>query len=214
MSDDASPSWNIVNPKRLGFQQAIDLFGQRCVISLAGAGWVAGPERDGYLPMLFRLRDGRLFYGRSDWSYKRRGFVPFRSHPGAVFLQMTIEGAEIQCQKEQIPFPPEWKKLVPIPDPPCDPTSPPATDSPLPPEPGVHQPPDEFIDYVTLDQAAAAAHKSKRTLERRKTEGKLPPPSVEGGGGEPDLWDWSVMRVWLQEEFRVMLPARFPARRL
>lgn len=53
---------------------------------------------------------------------------------------------------------------------------------------------DEVPDLVTLDQAAAAVHRKKRTLERRKTEGTLPPPTVEGGGGKPDLWDWPVLR--------------------
>ncbi len=64
-------------------------------------------------------------------------------------------------------------------------------------------------DRVTLDQAAAAVHRKKRTLERRKTEGTLPPPTVEGGGGKPDLWDWTVLRPWLQNEFGVILPERF-----
>ena len=69
----------------------------------------------------------------------------------------------------------------------------------------------ELPDLVTLDQAAAAVHRKKRTLERRKTNGKLPPPSVEGGGGKPDLWDWSTLRPWLTKEFGVVLPERYPA---
>jgi len=64
-------------------------------------------------------------------------------------------------------------------------------------------------ELVTLDQAAAAVHRKKRTLERRKTKGTLPSPIVEGGGGKPDLWDWSLIRPWLQSEFGVILPERF-----
>lgn len=70
-------------------------------------------------------------------------------------------------------------------------------------------PADRFPDYVTLDQIAAAANRGKRTLERRKTNGSLPPPSVEGGGGKPDLWDWPNVRPWLEKEFGVRLPERF-----
>ena len=65
-------------------------------------------------------------------------------------------------------------------------------------------------DLVSLDQAAAAVHRGKRTLERRKTEGTLPPPASEGGGGKPDLWDWSTLRPWLEKEFGINLPQRFP----
>jgi hypothetical protein len=72
------------------------------------------------------------------------------------------------------------------------------------------RPPDELPDLVTLDQAAAAVHRQKRTLERRKTEGKLPAPMVDGGGGKPDLWDWSTLRPWLEKEYGIDLPKRFP----
>jgi hypothetical protein len=40
-------------------------------------------------------------------------------------------------------------------------------------------------DLVTLDQAAAIVHRSKRTLERQKTKGGLPAPVIEGGVGTP-----------------------------
>jgi hypothetical protein len=65
-------------------------------------------------------------------------------------------------------------------------------------------------DLVTLDQAAAAVHRRKRTLERCKTKGTLPEPDVEGGGGKPALYDWKIMRPWLTKTFGVKLPERFP----
>jgi hypothetical protein len=73
--------------------------------------------------------------------------------------------------------------------------------------------PNDLPDYVTLNQAAAPIHRSKRTLERYKTNGKLPEPAVEGGGGKPDLYDWKVMRPWLESEFRMILPEVHPANR-
>ncbi len=56
----------------------------------------------------------------------------------------------------------------------------------------------EWFDLVTLDQAAGMVHKSKRTLEREKTKGTLPPPSVEGGGGKADLYFYCIphSRSW------------------
>jgi hypothetical protein len=74
-------------------------------------------------------------------------------------------------------------------------------------------PPTELPDLVTLDQAAAAVHKSKRTLELHKTKGKLPEPSVEGGGGRADLWDWKTLRPWLEAKFGIKLPTKYPANR-
>ncbi len=73
--------------------------------------------------------------------------------------------------------------------------------------------PAELPDLVTLDQAAAAAHTSKRTLERHKTQGTLPEPVREGGGGKHALYDWKVMRPWLTETFGINLPETFPANR-
>jgi hypothetical protein len=64
-----------------------------------------------------------------------------------------------------------------------------------------------------LNQAAGIVHRSKRTLERYKTTGKLPAPAVEGGGGKPDFYDWKVMRPWLESEFGIKLPEVFPANR-
>jgi len=89
-----------------------------------------------------------------------------------------------------------------------------ATSEPAPAEPEpIEAQADRLPDYVTLDQAAAAAHRGKRTLERRKTDGSLPSPSVEGGGGKPDLWEWPIIRPWLESEFGVKLPKRFPGNR-
>jgi hypothetical protein len=69
--------------------------------------------------------------------------------------------------------------------------------------------PAELPDLVTLDKAAAAVHRSKRTLERYKTKGTLPEPTIEGGGGKPALYDWKTLRPWLVKEFGVMLPERY-----
>jgi hypothetical protein len=74
-------------------------------------------------------------------------------------------------------------------------------------------PPDDPTCLVTLDQAAAVVHRSKRTLERYKTDGKLPVPTFEGGGGRADFWDWETIRPRLEEIFGIKLPNRFPASR-
>jgi hypothetical protein len=75
-------------------------------------------------------------------------------------------------------------------------------------------PPADVPDLVTLNQAASMAHKSKRTLERYKTKGNLPDPAVEGGGGRAALYDWKVIRPWLESEFGIKkLPEEFPANR-
>ena len=71
----------------------------------------------------------------------------------------------------------------------------------------------ELPDLVTLTQAAAMVHRNKRTLERYKTKGTLPAPAVEGGGGKPDLYDWSVLRPWLEQTFGIKLPETHPANR-
>jgi hypothetical protein len=69
------------------------------------------------------------------------------------------------------------------------------------------------LDLVTLDQAAAMAHSSKRTLERYKEKGELPAPAVPRGGGRADLYDWKVMGPWLESTFSIKQPAVFPANR-
>jgi hypothetical protein len=66
--------------------------------------------------------------------------------------------------------------------------------------------------YVTLDQAAAFVNRSKKTLERamNKSNSDAPPPDVEGGGGRPHEWRWSVLRPWLEKTYGKKLPERFP----
>jgi hypothetical protein len=74
--------------------------------------------------------------------------------------------------------------------------------------------PAELPDLVTLDEAAAAVHRKKRALENYKKMGILPPPKVRGGGGKPALWDWKVIRPWLEANFEVgSLPEKFPGNR-
>jgi hypothetical protein len=55
-------------------------------------------------------------------------------------------------------------------------------------------------------------HKSKSTLEKYKNKKHhpLPDPTQEGVGGRAALWEWSIMREWLQEEFGLKQPAEFP----
>ena len=62
---------------------------------------------------------------------------------------------------------------------------------------------------VTLQQAAAMVNRSKRTLEKHKTE--MPAPRISDGGGKPDEWEWSELRPWLEKYSSRTLPKRFPA---
>ena len=78
---------------------------------------------------------------------------------------------------------------------------------------GREQPPVEPLDdLVTLAQAASMAHRRKRSLEHYKKR-DLPLPQVEGGGGRPALWEWAVIRPWLESTFGLRLPSTFPANR-
>lgn len=67
--------------------------------------------------------------------------------------------------------------------------------------------------YVTLDQMAAISGKSKRSLERWITHGKLPSPDVEGGGGKANEWLWSEVREILERETKKPMPERYPTLR-
>ncbi len=64
---------------------------------------------------------------------------------------------------------------------------------------------------LTLDQLAALAHRSKRTLEKYRS--RMPAPRVEGGGGRPHLYDWAEARPWLARTFGVDLPEEIPGHR-
>jgi hypothetical protein len=65
---------------------------------------------------------------------------------------------------------------------------------------------------VTLAQAAALVHRTKRALEMYKKRG-LPKPRVRGGGGKPSLWAYAEIRIWLTKTFEIALPERFFADR-
>lgn len=67
--------------------------------------------------------------------------------------------------------------------------------------------------HVTLNQMAAIVSKSKRTLERLRQNGKLPNPSVKGGQGKADEWQWQRVKEVLEHEYGRQLPDRFPAER-
>lgn len=69
-------------------------------------------------------------------------------------------------------------------------------------------------ELVTIRQAAAMAHRDKRTLERYVGKDGFPTPAVEGGGGRPHLYAWTEMRKWIIDTFGINVPERFPASRL
>jgi hypothetical protein len=66
--------------------------------------------------------------------------------------------------------------------------------------------------YVTLKQAAAMVQRSKDTLERLVTDGKLPPPDIrtKPKSGKPHEWKWSTIRPALEAEYKRALPEVFP----
>ncbi len=70
-------------------------------------------------------------------------------------------------------------------------------------------PADPFEQLVTLDQAAAVVHRSKRCLEDYKLRG-MPVPRVKGRRGQPALYLWGEMRPWLTSTFGINLPDEFP----
>jgi hypothetical protein len=71
----------------------------------------------------------------------------------------------------------------------------------------------ELPRYVTLDQMAVVANRSKKTLERWLNRGKLPSPDVEGGGGFPHEWKWENVRAKLQEISGKEMPTHYPTLR-
>ena len=70
---------------------------------------------------------------------------------------------------------------------------------------------DDWPDHVTLSQAAAMVHRSKRSLEKLITSGEFPTADIEGGGGKAGYWRWSQLRPYLIEKFGLKLPDTFPA---
>lgn len=67
-------------------------------------------------------------------------------------------------------------------------------------------------DHVTLQQCAALVKRSKRTLERWKTDDhEFPTPNVLGGDGKADEWLWSEIRPYLEKKSDRKLPKVFPS---
>ena len=76
--------------------------------------------------------------------------------------------------------------------------------------------------HIKLDQAAGRAKRSKRTLENyrdkkyiaRTGATALPEPDIKATrSGQPDLWEWTVMRPWLETTFGLVaskLPEYLP----
>jgi hypothetical protein len=62
--------------------------------------------------------------------------------------------------------------------------------------------------YVTLDQIASIVSKSERTVEKWKHDKRnpLPAPDVQN----PDRWDWSRIRPWLEAKTHQTFPGRNP----
>ena len=68
----------------------------------------------------------------------------------------------------------------------------------------------ELDDLVTLDQAAAMVHRSKRSLQRHVHKGDLPKADIKGGFGKASRWYWSNLRPSLEKLFVPDLPKKFP----
>ena len=79
------------------------------------------------------------------------------------------------------------------------------------PQPAQRTEQQDLVQTVTLRQAAASVHRSKRTLEGYKTE--MPRPLIKGGKGQPAEYAWSELRPWLEKQFKHHLPEHFPASR-
>ena len=108
-----------ISVHHIKFYEALDLSGKPIVVQLGGANCAYGPEATGvakdasgsevyeYLPVLFHLPDGRLFYAR----YTREGYRHFHcplenSRTGVTLRQLSEGTAMGQCEMEKIPFPP------------------------------------------------------------------------------------------------------------
>jgi len=62
---------------------------------------------------------------------------------------------------------------------------------------------------VSLDQCAAMVHITRRALARYRGRG-LPAPVRPGHAGRPTLYDWRVVRPWLEATFGLRLPECHP----
>lgn len=67
---------------------------------------------------------------------------------------------------------------------------------------------------ILLDQAAAIVGRRKAALQayQRHQKNPLPEPAVEGCRHTPHLWDWLVLKPWLEHTFGIDLPATWPGR--
>jgi hypothetical protein len=67
-------------------------------------------------------------------------------------------------------------------------------------------------DMIDLDQAAALVGRSKGTLRRAfdNPKKKMPQPSIRGGGGKKNEWNYQELKPWLEKEYRRRLPSRPP----
>ncbi len=61
---------------------------------------------------------------------------------------------------------------------------------------------------VTLEQCAAMVRRQKRSLYAHKG---MPEAACSFRRGQPKLYDWAVMRPWLEQEFGLVLPEIHPA---
>lgn len=67
-------------------------------------------------------------------------------------------------------------------------------------------------DHVTLLQCSALVNRTKRTLERWKTDDTtFPTPEVIGSNGTADEWLWTTIRPYLERKARRELPVVFPS---
>jgi hypothetical protein len=155
---DAVQSVNV--NKLVAFHQAIDLSGKQIVVNLRGANYWFGPECGQHLPVLFRLQDGRLFYGR----YTRNDFQTFRYGLRVTLAQLSVDDARLQCQKENIPFP---SKLIEGCESSCDADQPAETPN----QPAVSKPDPE-------PQATPQLEPAPSTNEALPPEGERQPPKA------------------------------------
>lgn len=64
------------------------------------------------------------------------------------------------------------------------------------------------VRLIDLDQAAAWVKRSRSCLRHYKD---LPPPTVKGRRGQRQLWDWSILRPWLERTFGMRLHEEVPS---